>query len=173
MCRSFHILDFQILVNSLFGRSCFGGLDAVNTTAVTCMHTDITADLDLLGFLAQLKRGGAQSNRGFGVMAEMFESYEEEFRGLATDARNKISEVLSYETDPGEHWQRRVRRRGRGLESGGHLQCASRIVLALRGEAHVIMSVVAVTGPQLAGQRHCSRLLRASRSSTSWYVTLR
>lgn len=47
-------------------------------------------------------------------MAEMFESYEEEFRGLATDARNKISEVLSYETDPGEHWRRRVRRRGGG-----------------------------------------------------------
>jgi hypothetical protein len=56
-------------------------------------------------------------------MAEMFESYEEEFRGLATDARNKISEVLSYETDPGEHWRRRVRRRGRGFETGGRVQC--------------------------------------------------
>ena len=33
-------------------------------------------------------------------MAEIFESYEEEFRSVAADAQKKLSDVLTYETNP-------------------------------------------------------------------------
>lgn len=33
-------------------------------------------------------------------MAEIFESYEEEFRGVAADAQRKLSEALTYESNP-------------------------------------------------------------------------
>lgn len=60
---------------------------------------------------------------------------------------------------------------GGGLESGDHLSVHGELGWPLHGEADVFGSAVAVTGAQLAGQRRCSRSLRALRSSTSWYVT--
>jgi hypothetical protein len=37
---------------------------------------------------------------GTTTMAELFESYEEEFRGVAGDAQRKLSEALTYESNP-------------------------------------------------------------------------
>lgn len=33
-------------------------------------------------------------------MAEIFESYEDEFRSLASDCQKKLSDLLTYETNP-------------------------------------------------------------------------
>jgi hypothetical protein len=35
-------------------------------------------------------------------MSDVFETYEEDFRTLAVDVQKKLSDVLTYETNPGE-----------------------------------------------------------------------
>lgn len=52
------------------------------------------------------KKGPLTSNSN--TMSEIFESYEEEFRGVATDCQKKISDVMTYETNAGKYKKKQI-----------------------------------------------------------------
>lgn len=43
-----------------------------------------------------------QIKKGAALMSDLFENYEEEYRGLAADIQKKLSDVTTYETNAGK-----------------------------------------------------------------------